>query len=207
MDDRQLFIDGCQKLGVELTDEKMERIDAYALLLEKWNKKFNLVGPDTIKHLYSRHLLDCAQVVPFLKAGDSVLDIGAGSGLPSLVVAILADVEVHACERIGKKVQFMREVKRQLSLGDKFEALQEDVFDLVDLEKRYSVVTSRAFAALDIIFKAGNPLLKGDGKFILLKGVQYKDEISAANLNLNVTVDEKESITFTGGKILVIPKF
>jgi len=203
-DDRQAFLDGCKKLDIEITSEQMERIDQYALLLEKWNQKFNLVGPDTIKHIYSRHILDCAQVVPFINDTDIVLDIGAGSGLPSLIIAILTGAEVHACERIGKKVQFMNEVKRKTKLGDRFLTLQEDVFNLHKKETRYSVVTSRAFSQLDIILKAGRSLLTEDGKFVLLKGVNYQDEILAANLKLDVTVDEKDSITFTGGKILVL---
>lgn len=204
MDDRQIFIDGCKKLNIELTTEKMERIDQYAFLLEKWNRTYNLVGPDTIKCIYSRHILDCAQIVPYINDDDIVLDIGAGSGLPSLIVAILTGATVHACERIGKKIQFMREVKRRTNLGDRFLAIQEDVFSLPNKETRYSVITSRAFSQLNIIFKAGQPLLAGGGKYVLLKGVNYQDEIDAAAFNLNVTVREKESITLTDGKILII---
>lgn len=204
MQDRQLFIENCSKLNIELSEDKLARIDQYALLLEKWNKKFNLVGPDTIPHIYSRHILDCAQIVPFINKDDFVLDIGAGAGLPSIVIAILTGAKVHACERVGKKIQFMREVKRQLNLGDSFFALQEDVFKLPEKDQRYSVITSRAFSELDTILKAGKPLLKDGGKFVLLKGVSFEEEKNKTDLIKCMTIEEKESITFIGGKIMVL---
>lgn len=204
MQDRQLFIEKCSELNIELSEDKLARIDQYALLLEKWNKKFNLVGPETIPYIYTRHLLDCAQIAPYIKEDDFVLDIGAGAGLPSIIVAILTGAKVHACERVGKKIQFMREVKRQLKLGDRFFALQEDVFKLVEKNDRYSVITSRAFSELDTILKAGNPLLKDGGKYVLLKGVSFEDEKNNTDLIKCMTSEEKESITFIGGKIMVL---
>lgn len=204
MDDRQLFIDKCAELDIELTADKLERIDKYAFLLEKWQKKFNLIGPDTVPYIYSRHILDCAQIVPLIKNDDFVLDIGAGAGLPSIIIAILTGAKVHACERVGKKIQFMNEVKRQLKLGDQFMPLQEDVYLLSEKNNTYSVVTSRAFSELDNILKAGSFLLVEDGRYILLKGVGIEVEKNSTDLIKCMTVTEKDSITYAGGKILII---
>tara|TARA_R110000868_G_scaffold218576_1_gene468983 strand:+ start:128721 stop:129356 length:636 start_codon:yes stop_codon:yes gene_type:complete len=204
MTDRQLFIDKCVGLGINLSTEKLERIDTYAFLLEKWQKKFNLIGPDTVPYIYSRHILDCAQIVPLIKDDDFVLDIGAGAGLPAIVIAILTGAKVHACERVGKKIQFMSEVKRQLKLGDRFMPLQEDVYKLDKKSNPYSVITSRAFSELDNILKAGNALLSNSGRYVLLKGVGVGAEKNNTKLIKDMTVEEKDSITYAGGKILVI---
>lgn len=204
MNDREIFIQKCAELNIELTDEKLARIDQYAFLLEKWQKRFNLVGPDTIPNLYSRHILDCAQVCPLIKSDDVVLDIGAGAGLPSIIICILTGAKIHACELVGKKIQFMSEVKRQLKLGDRFLPLKEDVYKLSDKKERYSVITSRAFSEVDNILRAGNPLLLDGGKYILLKGASFDEEKNASPLIKCMTIEEKKSITFTGGKILVL---
>ncbi len=204
MNDRDIFIQKCAELNIQLTEEKLARIDQYAFLLEKWQKKFNLVGPDTIPYIYSRHILDCAQICSLIKSDDVVLDIGAGAGLPSIIIAILTGAKVHACELVGKKIQFMAEVKRQLKLGDHFLPLKEDVYKLHEKNERYSVITSRAFSEVDNILKAGNPLLLEGGKYVLLKGASFEDEKNNSPLIKCMTIEEKRSITFTGGKILVL---
>lgn len=204
MQDKQIFLDGCQKLGIDITEDQMARIEQYAFLLEKWSKKINIIGPETIPYIYSRHILDAAQLAPYIKEDDVVLDIGAGAGLPSIVIAILTGAKVYACERVGKKVQFMNEVKRQMKLGDSFFTLQEDVYKLDTQKYSFSVVTSRAFSELNNILKAGNRVLKEDGFYLLLKGASLNDEINNADLIFNMTQETKNSITNKEGKILVL---
>lgn len=204
MQDKKIFMEGCKGLGIRMTEEQEARIEQYAFLLEKWSKKINIIGPETIPYIYSRHILDAAQIAPFIKKGDTVLDIGAGAGLPSIVIAILTGAKVYACERVGKKVQFMNEVKRQLKLGDAFFTLQEDVYKL-DVEKfSFDVVTSRAFSELNNILLAGNRVLKKEGRYVLLKGASIKEEINNSDLIFGMTQEEKKSITNKEGKILVL---
>lgn len=204
MSDRDIFIRKCAELNIELTEEKLARIDQYAFLLEKWQRKINLIGPDTVPFIYSRHILDCAQICPLIKSDDFILDIGAGAGLPSIIISILTGAKVHACEKVGKKIQFMSEVKRQLQLGDRFIALKEDVYKLHENNNRYSVITSRAFSNIDNILKAGRPLLSSGGKYILLKGSNFDVEKNNSSLIKCMTVEEKDSITSIGGKVLVL---
>lgn len=204
MQDRQIFLEGCKSLGINLTEDQMARIDEYALLLDKWSRKINIIGPETIPNIYSRHILDAAQLIPFVKSDDVILDIGAGAGIPSLILAILTDAKIYACERVGKKVQFMNEVKRQLKLGDQFFTLQEDAYKIDPEKYGFTLVTSRAFSELDNILLAGKRVLKNGGRFVLLKGASVKEEINKSTLIFDMTVEEKGSITFKDGKILVL---
>lgn len=204
MDDKTLMLEGLKKLDIEISKDQEARLDEYALLLKKWQKKFNLISPTTIPYIYSRHILDCAQIVPYIKDGDLVLDIGSGAGLPSVVLAIMSNAKIHACERNWKKVQFLNNVRRELSLSDNFLVLQNDIYKSDEFENRYDVITSRAFSELKNIFSAGEPLLKEGGSYVLLKGGRLDDEIKNATLKKDVTTDIKESITFTDGKILIV---
>jgi len=36
----------------------LDRLRAYAALLEKWQPRINLVGPKTLPDMWSRHFLD-----------------------------------------------------------------------------------------------------------------------------------------------------
>lgn len=204
MQDRQIFIDGCKQLGLTLTEDQEARIDEYALLLDKWSKKINIIGPETRPYIYSRHILDAAQLVPYIKKDDIVLDIGAGAGIPSIILAILTGAQVYACERVGKKVQFMKEVKRRLKLDACFNVLQEDVYKLDTEKYAFTVVTSRAFSELSNIILAGKRVLKKEGHYVLLKGERLNDEINNVECIFEMTMEQKESITLKEGKILLL---
>ncbi|MBF0251987.1 MAG: class I SAM-dependent methyltransferase, partial [Alphaproteobacteria bacterium] len=67
----------------------MERLRIYAALLERWQAKINLVGPDTLPDLWGRHMLDSAQLAPHIPEGARVADFGSGAGFPGLVLAAL----------------------------------------------------------------------------------------------------------------------
>jgi len=203
--DRDTFLEGCKALKIELSDEKLKQIDLYAELLRKWSRKINIIGPETIPYIYSRHILDSIQVVPFINDDDIVLDVGAGAGLPSIIISIMTEAKVFGCERVGKKIQFMQEVRRKLSL-ESFFPLQKDAYKLKDDELGITVVTSRAFSELKNIIDVGEPLLKTDGRYVLLKGGAVDAEIKSLTLNKNVTIKKKKSITFADGNILLISR-
>ena len=201
--DKQAFLQGCTALGITVSREKMAHIDTYALLLSKWNKKINLIAPSTVGEIYKRHILDSIQIIPEISDDDIVLDIGSGGGLPSLIIAIMTGARVYACERVGKKVQFMREVARKVNIQDRFTVLQEDVYQIDSSQYQFSVISARAFAEMSLIFKAGKPLLREGGKYVLLKGAIVDDELAKCHDIFNVTMEKKKSITSSSGSILI----
>src|SRR3954453_19649587 len=89
-----------RQLGV--SRETAERLDAYAGLLERWQAVKNLVAPSTLGHLWSRHILDSAQLLGPCGDARILVDLGSGAGFPGLVLAILMaerpGVSVHLVE-------------------------------------------------------------------------------------------------------------
>ncbi|HEY7610842.1 MAG TPA: RsmG family class I SAM-dependent methyltransferase, partial [Alphaproteobacteria bacterium] len=68
--------------------ETLDRLAAYAELLAKWNRRINLIGRDTEADLWRRHILDSAQLLPLIpREARSIADIGAGAGLPGLILS------------------------------------------------------------------------------------------------------------------------
>jgi len=82
-------------------------------LLTAWNRRINLVGPNTIGDIWRRHILDSAQLMTLLPEGTRIVaDVGSGAGLPGLVLSILGVPEAHLVESDQRKAAFLREAQR-----------------------------------------------------------------------------------------------
>ena len=104
--------------SISVSRETLDRLEAYAALLVKWQKAVNLVGPKTLPDLWRRHMLDSAQVFPMIPIqAETLMDLGSGAGFPGLVLAILGieqrpGLAIHLVESDQKKATFLREAAR-----------------------------------------------------------------------------------------------
>ena len=107
---------GLDGLGLALQSGAREHLVDYLLLLDKWNRRYNLTAVRDPEEMVSRHLLDSLSVLPFLK-GTRILDVGTGPGLPGIPIAIARpDCNVTLLDSVGKKIRFLTEAKRNLGL-------------------------------------------------------------------------------------------
>ena len=105
------------KAATGVSRETLDRLTAYARLLEKWTRRINLVSRASLADLWRRHLLDSAQLMNHLPPPPPdrprvVIDLGSGAGLPGLVLAILGAGEIHLVESDQRKAAFLREAGR-----------------------------------------------------------------------------------------------
>ena len=106
-------------LGAGAADAaQLAALAAYARLLERWSRAYNLVGPSALPELVPRHLLDSLRLSPLLPAsGGAVLDLGTGAGLPGLPLAVLRpDLSFTLLDRSRKKIRFVRQAVLELEL-------------------------------------------------------------------------------------------
>jgi 16S rRNA (guanine527-N7)-methyltransferase len=96
----------------------------FELLFRKWNRSINLSAARTDDELRLQ-VVDCLHAVPHLRAHPArgrslrILDVGAGGGLPSVIVALcMPDAHVTALEPVHKKHAFLRTAARELSLAN-----------------------------------------------------------------------------------------
>ena len=56
----------------------------------KFNSKYNLIAKSTEKTLWTRHILDSAQIIKFIenKKDLKIIDFGSGAGFPGIIVSI-----------------------------------------------------------------------------------------------------------------------
>ena len=184
-------------LGEELAAEPCKLLLAYLDLLVHWNRSYNLTAVRDPVGMVSRHLLDSLAVLPWLEAATPahLLDAGTGAGLPGVPLAIMRPgMHVTLLDSAGKKIRFLRHVKRELGL-DNIIPVQErlEEFSPPDLP---SVIISRAFSELAQFAAAARHLLGPDTKLLAMKG--RRPDAEMARLPAWIRVDRVEKLSPPG---------
>ncbi|MBL8543745.1 MAG: 16S rRNA (guanine(527)-N(7))-methyltransferase RsmG [Hyphomonadaceae bacterium] len=198
-----------QALGV--SQETMQRLEAYRQLLAEWSERINLIGPKELDLFWSRHALDSAQLLKFAPEAKRWVDLGAGAGFPGLVLAcFLADrpgASVHLVEATGKKARFLQAVADDLHLPAKVFNVRIEAFGVG--EGPYEVVTARALAPLNRLIPYAKPILDRGAIGLFPKGANLDAELAAATdvlIGGAYRADVLESLSDPRGRIVRISK-
>jgi 16S rRNA (guanine527-N7)-methyltransferase len=172
----EILIDGLLELGIEPKGETVVAFGLYRQELKKWNKVHNITSITDDKEIVVKHFLDSLLYLKAIHAGKRTLcDVGSGGGFPGLPIAIIrSDIEITLLEPSRKKIAFLRQVRRLLSLKNVeiIDARAEEVTG-----RQFDVVVTRAlFTASGMIKKAGHLVRKG-GFLVLNKGPKYDEEV------------------------------
>lgn len=142
---------GLAAIGLSASPAQQTQLLAYLDLIAQWNKVYNLTAIREPAEMLTHHLLDSLAVIPSLQrhtAGKPItmLDVGAGAGLPGIVIAIMCpEIAVTSIDTVAKKAAFMTQVGGTLKLPN-FKAVHGRVEAWPS--KGFDVITSRAFASL-----------------------------------------------------------
>jgi len=155
--------------------ETIDRLAAYLALLEKWQRRINLVGSGSMEDPWRRHILDSAQLLPLLPAGSpSVADLGTGAGFPGVILAIMGDARVHLVESNARKCAFLSEVLRITETNATIHNKRIESLAALDMD----VVTARGCANLLTLLDYAGPLLAPAGICLFLKGQSVEAELT-----------------------------
>ncbi len=198
----QTLRDGLRELGLELDDRQVGQLLAYLAMVGKWTQVYNLTSVRDPAEMMTHHLLDSLAAIPplnrqikqmGLESVARLLDVGAGAGLPGAVIAICCPTVAVTCvDAVGKKAAFIKQAALELKLGN-----------LAGLHKRveqvtepFSVICSRAFAALGDFTGWSDKALAPGGVWMAMKGKHPISEIDA--LDTVVEVFHVEQLTVPG---------
>jgi len=143
----------------KVSRETFYSLKKYEELLIQANKKLNLIGKSTIKHIWERHILDSYQVIDFIDKNDIIItDLGSGAGFPGIIIAIAAQdrkipVKINLIDKSRKKTMFLKSVIKKIKL--KVEVSCENI---LENEKKLpgDVFVARAFKPLPRILELIN---------------------------------------------------
>jgi len=152
----------------QLTEPQIDSLSRYVATLLRWNERINLTAARGEVDA-TQHVLDCAAVVPRIpSSARRLVDVGAGAGLPAVVIAALRpELEVTAIEPNHKKHAFLRSVARELPLPN-LVPLATRVEDLEPAS--WDVAVSRATFALEEWLVIGARLVVPGGLVIGFEG-------------------------------------
>lgn len=157
---------------------KLKQFSEFVL---KWQKSINLISPGSVPEIWERHILDSAQVYPYIPTvAKTLVDMGSGAGFPGMVLAIInqenkGPIEhFYLIESDMKKCIFLREATRLF--GAPVTVLNERI-EKVSLENA-GVVTARALKEVNELLRLGHGFITPDTTCLFLKGEKANQEIS-----------------------------
>lgn len=166
-----------EKVGklLNVSRETLSQFEAYLTLLEKWQRRVNLVANSTMADVWERHILDSAQLFRFCPANTKkILDVGSGAGFPGLVLAIMGDFQVDLVESDQRKAIFLSTVIRSLGLTAKVHNYRIESLPTLHPD----VVTARALAPVSKLMKLIEKQISADTVCLFLKGESVEDELT-----------------------------
>lgn len=171
--------------------------EIYSDYLIEVNSHTNLTSITDPEEIKIKHFEDSLSVLPYIKEGNKVLDIGAGAGFPGIPLRIEKNFDLTLVDSVNKKVNFMNEVIDKLDLSNA-RAIHTRAEDFAkENRESFDVVVSRAVANMSTLSELCLPFLKVGGIFIALKGPKADEELEAA----------QNAIKILGGQVKEIERF
>ncbi len=185
---------------VALPPGVLSRLERFASLLTRWNRRINLVSASDLTRLWPRHICDSLQLATHISADATIIDLGSGAGFPGLILAIRTGNPVTLIEADTRKVAFLREAARETAtpvtiLNTRIEEAKPPAV---------SIVTARALAPLSKLLHWATPLLLPSGSCLFLKGKSVEDELTDAGTRWHMTIERTPSRTDPDGVILAL---
>ncbi|MBU2546500.1 MAG: 16S rRNA (guanine(527)-N(7))-methyltransferase RsmG [Gammaproteobacteria bacterium] len=166
------------------TEETIEKLADFLVLLLRWNEKFNLTAIIDEKDAVISHILDSLSIAPFI-TGNRVIDVGSGAGLPGIPLAIVQpNKQFVLLDSRAKRTQFLLQTKAALQLenvsivNERVEAYKPDTC--------FDCVITRAFASLREMLNKTHHLCCKQGSFVAMKGLYPEKELSEIPPNFEV---------------------
>jgi 16S rRNA (guanine527-N7)-methyltransferase len=187
------------------TPAQMADLERFRVMLAERNEVMNLVGPASLPDFWSRHAWDSAQLLKLASEPRAWADLGAGAGLPGLVLAILGKgvlgFHVDLVESMTKRCKFLSEVVEALELPARVHNARAENLDLA-----VEIVTARACAPLHRLLGYARPYLQGGATGLFLKGQDVVAEMKEAARYWEYEADVVPSKSDPRGRIVRVKR-
>ena len=164
--------------AADVFGDRLEVAERYTAILAGDGVERGLLGPREIDRLWVRHILNCGALGELVTAGETVVDIGSGAGLPGIPLALSRpDIQVVLVEPLLRRSEFLREVVADLGLDVVVVRGRAEDAEVRKLLGESDAVTSRAVTSLDKLTKWSLPLMRRGGRMLAMKGEKAGAEV------------------------------
>ena len=204
---RDAFLRNMTALQVDVSRETIQRLDILCTVLAKWQKAINLVSNNTLTEVWTRHLLDSAQLLPLLPPdARSLADLGTGAGFPGLVLsAFRPDLAVTLVESDVRKGAYLGEAARQMGLASSIKISLGRIETVAPVLA--DVITARALAPLTQLLGWAARHRAPEGICLFHKGAKWRTELDEALQEWEISYEPTRSITDRDAVLLRIRSF
>lgn len=159
----------------------------------------NLISAASLAILWERHLVDSAQLMRFeVRPGASWVDIGAGAGLPGIVIACLAEGPITLIEPRRLRAEFLQQVIDKLALNAIVVAAKAE-----KASGRFDMITARAVASVSRLLEISIHLSTGKSCWVLPKGKSGQSELAEARATWQGMFHVERSFTDPSSEIVI----
>jgi 16S rRNA (guanine527-N7)-methyltransferase len=172
------FSSALERAGIQIAESQATKLQEYARILWRWNEKINLTRHTDWDLFVNRDLRDCVHLAPLLNAGEEVLDLGSGGGVPGIPLAILRpDIKVSLAESVGKRASVLSEIVQELNIPvPVYAARGEELLQ----DFRFGTIVSRAVGSIEKFCRWVEPQWPAVGRLLLIKGPRWVEERAEA---------------------------
>lgn len=170
--------------GLEINENRYEKLCLYAQLLVEWNEKINLTSITDPEGIAIKHFFD--SLYPFtlfgVPVGATLIDVGTRAGFPSCPLKIFReDIKLTLLDSLNKRIKFLTELSDRLEFDATcVHGRAEELGRNADYREMYDIATARAVANLTHLCEYCLPFVKVGGAFAALKGPDGKNELKKA---------------------------
>ncbi len=191
----QLLMEGAGKFGVSLDNAMVMALLQYKRILLEWNEKMNLTAIEEERDFIIKHFVDSLSIMPFVKDGQSLIDVGTGAGFPGLPLKIAnPSLKIVLLDSLEKRIGFLNAAIAELQLTGirAVHSRAEDAGMSAEFREKTDVAVARAVASLPVLLEYCLPLVKTGGIFIAMKA--GSEEAGASGKALDILGGRIEEI-------------
>lgn len=190
-------------IGAHVPRETVEALERLvAMVLDEMTRQ-NLIAASTAEHIWTRHIVDSAQLVEMAPAGARRwIDLGSGAGFPGMVAAVLCPgVHMTLVESRRKRIDFLRFMADSLGLAGRV-TVEGQRLELLESSPQ-DVISARAFAPLDRLLPLAHRFSTSETMWLLPKGRGAASELEAVTGSWQGDFRVVPSMTHSDAAIIV----
>lgn len=195
--------EGARELGLELSQQQLERFQRFYELLTEWAERVSLTAVKDEEGVQRRHFLESVALMRVvLDEGFSfrdrlIIDVGSGSGVPGIPLKILEPtLRLTLVEAKQRKAEFLQAILPELGMTDVLVIPRraEEVGHDPRHREQYDLAVAKALAPMRTLAELTLPFLRMGGLSISPKGKEAENETKEARIALETLKGELRGI-------------